>query len=802
MPEIHDIAPSIVRRRILVTGIVQGVGFRPTVYRIATALGLAGWVRNAGSGVTIEIQGDERSVEAFPGRLRAEAPSPSSIHDIDVIEIDVIEIDVMDAESLPGDVAGASFVIDVSEGSAPADTMIAPDIATCPDCLRELQDSGDRRYGYAFLNCTNCGPRYTIVRRIPYDRPLTSMAAFEQCPDCQREYDDPADRRFHAQPNACPTCGPRLSVIEGESVKKVEDPVAHVRSALAAGRIVAVRGIGGFHLAVDTRNAGAVKELRRRKQRTDKPFAIMARDVEIARRFVHVSEAEERLLHDPARPIVLLDKRTDSAELCDQIAPGQSTLGVMLPYAPLHHLLLAGLLDILVMTSANVAEEPIITGVSSDGTSQPSSKLVELSDLILTHDREILQRCDDSVVRMGPTGPFPIRRSRGYVPRPVRLDRAVPVPMLAVGGHLKSTIALARGRDVVMSQHIGDLDNPAALGFFEEIVQHLSDILQIEPEMVVCDRHPEYLSTKWARHWAKERDLPIEPVQHHHAHFAGVLAEHGHNDRAIGLILDGTGFGPDGTIWGGEILVGTAASSERCAHLEQMLIPGGDVAIRNPWRLGAALLRRHLGPNWHKTPMPGMPGSRTASELALIDRMMDRGLNAPITSSAGRLFDGVASLLGIGETVTYEAQAAIELETLARSGAPVVWPTLDTSAVDPTGVIPTDDLIAALLCDLQAGISKADIAARFHASFAHKLSTAVLEVADTQGLSTCALSGGVFQNSILLNSVVRNLEVAGLRVLLPSLAPANDGGLSFGQVAAVAARYRPPLAHFHSSQTV
>ncbi len=796
MPRVSTISDPIVRRRIVVTGIVQGVGFRPTVYRIARSLDLTGWVRNDGHGVTVEIQGPESAVDAFPDRLRAGAPGPSSIHDIEVREIDVLEVGApvigtpvrvaLDPEVRhhlgsrePQVDTDEGFSIDLSDSDLPADTMIAPDIATCPDCLAELMDSGDRRNGYAFLNCTNCGPRYTIVRHLPYDRPSTSMSEFEQCPKCQNEYDDPLDRRFHAQPNACPVCGPRLAIIEDRREVDVVDPVAHAQAALAAGRIVAIRGIGGFHLAVDPTNTEAVAELRRRKRRTDKPFALMARDLEEVKQFAHVSAAEAKLLTEPARPIVLLEPLSQAGPFASGIAPGQSTLGVMLPYAPLHHLLLRGPRATLVMTSANLAEEPIIT--EADGFDPESA--IRLADVVLTHNRDIVQRCDDSVTRVGPKGPFPIRRSRGYVPTPIRLAEPVPVPILAVGGQLKNTIAVARGREVVMSQHIGDLDNPLALGFFEDTVAHLCAILQVEPELVVCDRHPDYLSTKWA----KSSGLPVEQVQHHHAHFAGVLAEHDHRDPAIGLILDGTGFGSDGTIWGGELLVGTAGESERLGHLQHMQIPGGERAIQEPWRLGAALLFRLLGEDWIQHPATKVL-DRSAEELRLLDRVMSRGVNAPLTSSAGRLFDGVSVLLGVRNAISYEGQAAIELESLARCGSPEVWENVRSNASMFESAIQTDELVKAVLKDLERSVPAKDIAARFHASLAHRLSAIVVHGAAESDIDTCVLSGGVFQNMTLLTQVVRNLEAAGLDVLLPTRLPANDGGLAFGQVAAAAAR--------------
>jgi hydrogenase maturation protein HypF len=634
----------LLRRGVVVRGVVQGVGFRPFIYRLAQEEGLAGSIGNDTDGVTIEVEGPAGRVEAFLARLRAEMPP--------LARIDTTEVRELAATGQAG------FRIVASEVLGRVSTGIPADAATCADCLRELLDSGDRRYRYPFLNCTNCGPRYTITRRIPYDRPQTSMARFTMCAACQAEYDDPGNRRFHAQPNACWSCGPRVWLVRRDGTQiDVADPVLACIERLAAGEIVAIKGIGGFHLSVDATNEAAVMRLRERKHRYGKPLAVMVRDVDAAREVCVVTAAEEALMQSSARPIVLARKRENSG-IAEGVAPGIPWLGVFLPYAPLQHLLFAsGRLKALVMTSANLSEEPI--AIDND---EALVRLRQIADAFLMHDREILQRCDDSVAAMVDGAPQLIRRARGFVPLSVGLPMDAP-PLLAVGGHLKNVFALARGRFVYQSQHLGDLENLTGLEFFKESLDHLMRTFEIEPRMVVHDLHPGYLSTEWSKGWARERGLATLAVQHHHAHVAGCMAEHGLTGTAIGLALDGTGYGTDGRIWGGEVLMSRLDGFQRFAHLEYVPMPGGDAAVKEPWRMALGVLRT-AGLDVGSSEILELLGARE-NDAAVLERMIERGVNAPLTSSCGRLFDAAAALILGRRKVDYEAQAAIELEGLA-----------------------------------------------------------------------------------------------------------------------------------------
>ncbi len=686
-------------------GVVQGVGFRPFIYRLAQEEGLAGVISNDTDGVTIEIEGGLAQVDQFVARLRREPPPLARIDAITVRSI-----------APTGD---SGFRIAASEVLGRVSTGIPADAATCADCLRELLDPADRRYRYPFLNCTNCGPRFTITRRIPYDRPQTSMARFKMCPACQAEYDDPANRRFHAQPNACWDCGPQLALVtadgrpfsdeiakmpgapsiprssaelvgerkdlsalkghdfsravkdqnlmgalapEGHDSEDSPDPVEQTIRLLSNGKILAIKGIGGFHLAVDATNEAAVMRLRERKRRFGKPLAVMVRDLSAARALCDLTEAEEKLLATPARPIVLVRKR-DPNPIAPSVAPGIPWLGIFLPYAPLHHLLFAdGRLRALVMTSANLSEEPIAID-----NHEARSRLGEIADAFLMHDREILQRCDDSVTAIVDGAPQLIRRARGFVPLAVGLPLDAP-PLLAVGGHLKNVFALAHGRFVYQSQHLGDLENLTGLNFFRESLDHLMRTFEIEPETVVHDLHPGYLSTSWAQEWAAERGLPLIAVQHHHAHIAACMAEHGLEGPAIGLSLDGTGYGTDGRIWGGEVLIARLdgpdpASFKRFAHLEYVPMPGGDAAVREPWRMALGALHA-AGFDVNSEQILKLLGVQPG-DARVVSRMIERKINSPETSSLGRLFDAVAAVVLGRRTVDYEAQAAIELEGIA-----------------------------------------------------------------------------------------------------------------------------------------
>jgi hydrogenase maturation protein HypF len=767
--------PATLRKKLAVRGVVQGVGFRPFVYRLATEEGLAGSIGNDTGGVTIEVEGPAENVAAFTRRLRTETPP-------------LARIDAVEEQELPllgSSMGQAAFRILSSEIKGQVSTGIPADAATCPDCLRELLDPADRRYRYAFLNCTNCGPRFTITRRIPYDRPQTSMAKFKMCPECQREYDDPANRRFHAQPNACPVCGPRLWLAQADGAEIASpDAVATAIDQLLAGQIVAIKGIGGFHLAVDATDEAAVLRLRERKHRFGKPLAVMVRDLAAARTLCSLTAEEEALLGTIARPIVLARNRNGNG-IAEAVAPGIPWLGVYLPYAPLQHLLFADQrMRALVMTSANLSEEPI--AIEND---EARTRLSRIADVFLLHDREILQRCDDSVVAVVDGAPQLLRRARGFVPLAVDLCPSAP-PLLAVGGHLKNVFALAQGTHVYQSQHLGDLENLTGLEFFRESLAHLMRTFEIEPKFVAHDLHPGYLSTSWAREWAQERGLPLIAVQHHHAHIAGCMAEYGLEGEVIGLALDGTGYGSDGKIWGGEVLICRPESFARFAHLDYVPMPGGETAIREPWRMALA----HL--NAAKVDFAPQFSGATPQEAQIAVRMIERGVNAPLTSSLGRLFDAVAAVILERRAVDYEAQAAIELEGIAV-GEPYDEPGYalellggNWSAREPVR-ISVQPLWHSLIADLQAGVGKARIAARFHAGVAGGFVQAAVRARAITGIDRVALSGGCMANRRLARLLRTKLEAEGFRVFRHRAVSPGDGGLSYGQAAVAAAM----LAH-------
>jgi hydrogenase maturation protein HypF len=717
--------PALQRRRFLVTGVVQGVGFRPFVHGLATRHVLSGFVLNDGRGVVIEAEGPGEALDAFAVGLRAEAPGLARVEDV--------------AETSLEPCGESGFAIAASAPSPPppgSPARVPPDVATCDACVRELFDPLDRRYRYPFVNCTACGPRFTIARQVPYDRANTTMAGFEMCAECRREYEDPGDRRFHAEPIACPACGPRLSM-----------PLEEAVDMLGSGSILAVKGLGGWHLACDARSESAVSRLRGRKHREEKPFAVMASD---ASALGEVDATEERLLRSMERPIVLLRKATDTA-LAEAVAPGNPWLGVMLPYTPLHHLLLHDFGGPLVMTSGNRSDEPIAVG-----DDEASARLGDIADAFLGHDRPIHRRCEDSVVRAG----FPVRRSRGFAPATLPLPIHAPRPIVATGAELKSTFCVAREGQAFPSPHLGDLDSEPAFRAFRSDLRLYLAMLSVKPEAVAGDMHPDYLSTRWAH----EQGLPVVEVQHHHAHAAACLAEHGETGPALALVFDGTGYGTDGTLWGGELLRCDLASFERVAHLEPVPLPGGEAAIREPWRSAAAYLERA------GRPVPFERWDRVRQSLAV---------NAPLSSGMGRLFDAVSALLGIRERVTYEGQAAIELEWLAEGAEAAPY-----GCRVEDGRIAGSDLVAAAYDDLAAGRPGTEIAAAFHEGVA-AAAAAACELAKEP--RTVVLSGGSFQNLRLLTSTRRGLEALGFRVLTHRLVPPGDGGISYGQ-AAVAAR--------------
>ena len=763
--------PVAGRRRVdvRVEGTVQGVGFRPFVYRLARELGLTGWVGNDERGVLGQAEGDAAAVERFLAALAERAPP------LAVVER-VIARDVAPTG------AGDSFAIVASAlGSAPA-ALVTPDSATCADCLRELADPADHRFRYPFINCTNCGPRFTIVRDVPYDRPRTTMAAFAMCPRCLAEYEDPADRRFHAQPNACPDCGPRAWLIDAgggpaPDAAGARDAVAAAAAALAGGAIVAVKGIGGFHLACRAGDERAVAALRARKRREDRPFALMAADVAAARALVALDDAAEALLTARERPIVLAPRRP-GARVAAAVAPRTPELGVMLPYAPLHHLLCTDAGEPLVLTSGNVSDEPI-----AYRDEDALDRLRGIADRFLLHDRPIHMRTDDSVARVVAVPrarPLLLRRSRGYVPASLPLPVPAARPLLACGAELKAAFCVAKGARAWVSHHIGDLETYETRRSFAEGVEHFERLFAVAPAVVAHDLHPDYASTRYAL----ERDgVELLGVQHHHAHLGACLAEHGERGPAVGAIFDGTGLGPDGTVWGGELLVGGLDGYARAGHLTPVRLPGGDRAAREPWRMACAWLLAAGG----ETPAipPALAGRVDEERWAAIARLAGSGLAAPVTTSAGRLFDAVAALCGLRAEVTYEGQAAIELEAAcdpAERGAYAI-----PADGDPL-VLDARPAVLAAAADAAAGVPVATVAARFHNGLACATAGACARLAGRHGLGTVVLSGGVFQNRRLLEATAAALAGAGLRVLVPERLPPNDGGIAYGQAAIAAAR--------------
>ena len=758
-----------------VEGIVQGVGFRPFVYSLATSLGLGGVVGNDMDGVFAEVEGDTDAVERFLVLLEQQAPPLARIERVTTAGLRTT--------------GSTEFAIapSAADGTSQRRTLVSADTATCADCLAEMADPADRRFGYPFINCTNCGPRFTIVRDVPYDRALTTMSGFAMCERCAAEYHDPADRRFHAQPVCCPACGPRLTLLDGAGAAQPgTDLIAAAAAVLRSGRVLAVKGLGGYHLAVDAASEPAAAALRGRKHREDKPFAVMVADLAAARELAEVDDAEAALLGSPRRPIVLLrchkqpsreqqgHKEPSRAGLvAPSVAPGNRQLGIMLPYTPLHHLLLRAFAGAVVLTSGNVSDEPIV--YRDDDALE---RLAGIADAFLVHDRAIHIRTDDSVVRAFRGRETVLRRSRGYAPEPLRMPVRFARPVLACGAELKSTFCLGRGTHAFVSHHIGDLENAETLASFAEGIAHFGRLFDIHPQQVAHDLHPDYLSTKYAQ------ELPgveLVGVQHHHAHIASCLADNGETGPVIGVAFDGTGYGPDGTIWGGEFLLADLADYERAGHLAPVPMPGGAAAIRQPWRMTASYLaaagQAPDGLEVHR---------RNEQSWTAVVRMAQRGINAPATSSAGRLFDAVAALLGVRDAIHYEGQAAVELEQLA-----------DTSVVDwyPAGVEDRDpfqilglDLVRAAAEDLAAGVARPVIAARFHNGVAAAITGACDLLRERSGRGTVALSGGVFQNLLLTERVAGQLADHGFRVLVHHRVPCNDGGISLGQAASAAAR--------------
>ena len=744
------------RVRIRVRGTVQGVGFRPFVYRHACERGLSGWVGNDGADVVIEAEGPAAAVNPLVEVIRDEPPPLAIVEAVEVVAVEAT--------------GGSGFVIASSTGAAGTDLRVGADVAPCAACLAEMADPADRRFGYPFINCTDCGPRYTIVRAVPYDRASTTMAGFRMCAACQAEYDDPADRRFHAQPNACPACGPALAwTVSAASATGPAALAAAVR-CLKRGGIVAVKGVGGYHLACDAGEASTVLTLRQRKRRDEKPFAVMVADLGSADRLCELEPADRELLASARRPIVLAPRRA-GAPIASGVAPGLSELGVMLPSSPLHVLLLAGVERPLVMTSGNLSDEPI-----AHEDADARHRLDPLVDGMLSHDRGIHVRTDDSVVRTRSGRAQVIRRARGWVPQPLVLPVECPVPVLAVGAQLKNTIALAHGRSVVLSHHLGDLEHWSTYVAFTSAVEHLTRLSGIVPGLIAHDLHPDYRATAWAQ----ESDVPLLGVQHHHAHIAACLAEHGVTSKVLGIAFDGLGLGTDGTLWGGEFLLADLTGFARVGHLMPVPLPGGDAATREPWRMALSWLHEALGPQ-----AATQYGPRVDERWPGVLSLVTSG-RSPLTSSVGRLFDAVAALVGVRSQVSYEGQAAIELEAAARAAPgrdrscpPMV---VDGAVLDPR---PT---VEGLVAGRERGMDAGDLAAQFHRALATGAADLACTLASTNGVDTVACSGGVFQNALLTDLLAERLRGSGLRVLLHEQLPPNDGSISAGQTCVAAAR--------------
>ncbi|MFC5746241.1 carbamoyltransferase HypF [Actinomadura rugatobispora] len=749
------------RIRVRVEGVVQGVGFRPFVHELAGRYGLSGFVGNDSEGVFAEAEGDPSALARFVDDLGGRAPA-------------LAVVERVTAEPRPP-LGEPGFRIVPSDGAAPPAALVSPDTATCADCLDELADPGGRRHRHAFTNCTQCGPRFTIVKAVPYDRPATTMAGFAMCAACAGEYGDPADRRFHAQPVCCPACGPALRLLRPGGAAIVEEAVGAAAGLLRDGAIVAVKGLGGYHLAAVACDERAVAALRARKHREEKPFAVMAADLAGARELVRPDAAGAALLTAPSRPIVLLPRRA-GAPVAAAVAPGNRELGVLLPYTPLHHLLLAELGGPIVLTSGNVSDEPIV-----HRDEDALERLSGIADAFLTHDRPIHIRTDDSVVRAFRGRPYPLRRSRGLVPSPVRVPWEFPRPVLACGGELKNTFCVAKGNRAFPSHHIGDLENHETLRSYTAGIEHFCGLFGVRPEVVVHDLHPEYLSTKYA---LEREDAELLGVQHHHAHIAACLADNGEAGPVIGVAFDGLGYGDDGTLWGGEFLIADLAGYRRAGHLEAVPMPGGAAAVREPWRMAAAYLDAAYGDDRPELEVVRRNRERWPAVVA----MARSGVNAPATSSAGRLFDAVAAIAGVRDRAGYEGQAAIELEQRADPGERGAYPVTVTGGA--TLVLKGTDLVRGAVDDVRAGAGAGVVSARFHNGLARSVVETARTLRERSGLETVALSGGVFQNMLLLERVVAGLEDGGFRVLVHARVPANDGGISLGQAVIAAARDR------------
>ncbi len=736
------------------------MGFRPFIYRLAVRNSLTGYVQNRTDGVIAEVEGDHTSIVSFLDSIRHELPPLADITSLEETEI------------TPA--GGEYFTIIASDASGETNVHITPDIATCRECLKELFDTDDRRFHYPFINCTDCGPRLTIIRDIPYDRKNTSMSCFELCPDCRAEYEDPMNRRFHAEPNACKVCGPRLKLLQPDGTEIKGDPVSKTAELLKAGQIIAVKGIGGFHLCVDAKNDDAVARLRGRKYREEKPLAIMVKNIDLAGIYADINGEEELLLKSHQRPIVLLEKKPSG--LSSLVAPGLSRLGVMLPYAPLHYLLFEEGFEALVMTSANQTDEPICTG-----NREALERLKGIADYFLVHNRDILVRCDDSISFMAAGSPRIMRRSRGYAPRPVLLKKDYP-KVLGMGPQMKSTICVLKGNAAYLSPHIGDMETPQARDFYHENLKLMQEMTECRPDVVACDMHPAYYSTKIA----ESMNRPVYRIQHHHAHIVSCMAENSISGKVLGIALDGTGYGTDGTVWGGEFLIADEQDFLRAGHLGTFVLPGGEKAINEPWRVAASLLKESFGDDWIGY-SEKLKLVQQGINAGVLDKIMSTGINSPVTSSMGRLFDGVSALAGIRRTVSFEGQAAMELEAVSNGGKGKPYG-YEIVKNDNGFIFDIRKLIRKIVEDVISGVSAADIGMGFHLALADAVSEIAVRIRDEHGLNRTVLSGGCFQNKLLLEGVINNLRKNGFDVCHHRLVPTNDGGIALGQAVYAAER--------------
>jgi len=749
----------IQRMRVAIRGAVQGVGFRPFIYRLASEMNLTGWVCNSPQGVFIEVEGEKAVLEPFLFRLQKEKPAPSFIQSLEFSFLDPVGF--------------SGFEIRSSELAGAKCALILPDIATCTECLAEVLDPNNRRYRYPFANCTHCGPRFTIIESLPYDRPNTSMKAFEMCPDCRREYEAPGNRRFHAQPNACPVCGPMLQLWDppGQILSSGDDALMETAEALRKGKVVAIKGLGGFHLIADARNERTVEMLRRRKHREEKPFALMYPSLEQVEADCRISELEARLLNSAESPIVLLERRNHSSSaIAHLVAPGNPCLGVMLPYTPLHHLLMKEIRSPVIATSGNLSDEPICIDER-----EALARLAGIADLFLVHNRPIVRHVDDSIVRVVLGRELVLRRARGYAPLPLRCEKALP-DILAVGGHLKNTIAVTVDHNIFISQHIGDLENSEASEAFQKVIRSFRHLYRIDPVRVVADMHPDYLSTKFAR----ECGIPLLSVQHHYAHVAACMAENELDGRVLGVSWDGTGYGPDGTVWGGEFLLTDERAFSRAGFFRRFRLPGGAQAVKEPRRTALGVLYEVLGESLFDRKDLSPVRFFSEGEISVLAQMLQKGIHSPQTTSAGRLFDAVASITGLRQFIRYEGQAAMELEfAVGSEKTEETYPLALTDRKEGI-VVDWEPLIRAILRDTAGAISLARISKKFH----NTLVEIILEVARRIAEERVVLTGGCFQNRVLLESAVRRLEAEGFRPYWHQRVPPNDGGIALGQIVA------------------